>query len=58
MAFHKSTTLSLFVALLLWLATAGSGAAEEKFNLDFKDIELPALVQVISEVTGDRKSVV
>jgi general secretion pathway protein D len=44
--------LSLFVALLLWLATAGSSAAEEKFNLDFKDIELPALVQVISEVTG------
>lgn len=52
MAFHKGTTLSLFVALLLWLATAGNGAAEEKFNLDFKDIELPALVQVISEVTG------
>ena len=52
MAFHKGTTLSLFVALLLWLATAGSGVAEEKFNLDFKDIELPALVQVISEVTG------
>ncbi len=52
MAFHKGTTLSLFVALMLWLATAGSGVAEEKFNLDFKDIELPALVQVISEVTG------
>lgn len=52
MAFHKGTTLSLFVALLLWLATAGIGVAEEKFNLDFKDIELPALVQVISEVTG------
>jgi len=51
-AFHKGTTLSLFVALMLWLATAGSGVAEEKFNLDFKDIELPALVQVISEVTG------
>ncbi len=52
MAFYKGITLSLFTAFLLWLATAGSGAAEEKFNLDFKDIELPALVQVISEVTG------
>jgi general secretion pathway protein D len=51
-AFHKGTTLSLLAALLLWLAAAGIGAAEEKFNLDFKDIELPALVQVISEVTG------
>lgn len=52
MAFHKGTTPRLFVAFLLWLAIAGSGAAEEKFNLDFKDIELPALVQVIGEVTG------
>lgn len=52
MAFYKGTTLSLIAALLLWLATAGSAATEEKFNLDFKDIELPALVQVISEVTG------
>ncbi|MDY0267552.1 type II secretion system secretin GspD [Trichloromonas sp.] len=52
MAFYKGITVSLFTAFLLWLATAGSGAAEEKFNLDFKDIELPALVQVISEVTG------
>jgi len=51
-AFYKGITVSLFTAFLLWLATAGSGAAEEKFNLDFKDIELPALVQVISEVTG------
>lgn len=52
MAFHKGTTLSFIAALLFWLAAVGNGAAEEKFNLDFKDIELPALVQVISEVTG------
>jgi general secretion pathway protein D len=42
------------MAVLLWLVPAGLFAQshEEKLNLDFKEIELPALIQTISELTG------
>ena len=54
MTFHKGAYVALLLAVLLWLVPAGLSAQsdEEKLNLDFKEIELPALIQTISELTG------
>ncbi|WP_432822204.1 type II secretion system secretin GspD [Trichloromonas sp.] len=54
MTFHKGAYLVLFMAVLLWAAPVSllAQSHEEKLSLDFKNIELPALIQTISELTG------
>jgi len=52
--FRKGAYIGLLLVILLWLVPAGllAQSQEEKLSLDFKDIELPALIQTISELTG------